>query len=84
MVPQSHDIDVSDYATVPITQSICVTPSAQNHARKPRSVRRRRSPIAFKITKVDMIWSDDEDDSSSSPSTVQSTKKSKSRGKLSG
>jgi hypothetical protein len=83
MVPQSHDIDVNDYDAVPTIQNVCVTPSIQKYAKKPLSVRRRRSPVALKITKINMIWSDDEDDDSlSSPSTEHSTKKFKSREKL--
>jgi len=82
MVPQSHDINVNDYDTVPTIQNVCVTPSTQKYAKKPLSVRRRRSPVALKITKINMIWSDDEEDNSLSPSTEHSTKKFKLREKL--
>ncbi|XP_011339642.1 uncharacterized protein LOC105280654 isoform X2 [Ooceraea biroi] len=78
MVPQSHDIDVSEYAAVPTVPSLCVTPSAQKHVRRPLSgVRRKRNPVALKIAKVDMIWSDDEDDDDSSSSPSVSTRLTK-------
>lgn len=79
MVPQPHDIDISDHVKVPIDPSICVTPSAQDRrAKKPASVRRRKSPVALKLTKINMIWSDDEDDDSLSPPATYSNRKSKS------
>jgi len=81
MVPQSHDIDVNDYDAVPIIQNVCVTPSIQKYVKKPLSVRRKRSPVALKITKINMIWSDDEDDDNLS-STEHLTKQFKSREKL--
>lgn len=68
MVPQPHDIDISDHAKVPTDPSVCVTPSIQNHrAKKPVTIRRKKSPVALKITKINLIWSDDEDDDSFSP-----------------
>lgn len=79
MVPQPHDIDINDHVKIPIDPSVCVTPSAQNHrAKKPASVRRRKSPVALKLTKINMIWSDDEDDDSLSPPTTYSNRKFKS------
>jgi len=64
-VPQPHDIDIGDHAKIPIDPSVCVTPPVQNHrAKKPLSIRRRKSPVPLKITKINMIWSDDEDDDS--------------------
>lgn len=83
MVPQPHDIDISDHVKVPIDPNVCVTPSAQNHrAKKPVSIRRRKSPVALKITKVNMIWSDDEDDDSLSPPATYSNRKFKPRTNL--
>lgn len=67
MVPQPHDIDISNHAKIPIDPSVCVTPTQNPRVKKPGSVRRRKSPVALKITKVNMIWSDDEDDDSLSP-----------------
>ncbi|TGZ50751.1 uncharacterized protein [Temnothorax longispinosus] len=62
MVPQPHDIDTSDHVKIPFDPTICVTPSVRNQrAKKPASIRRRKNPVALKITKVNMIWNDDED-----------------------
>ncbi|XP_050458149.1 uncharacterized protein LOC126854970 isoform X1 [Cataglyphis hispanica] len=78
-VPQPHDIDITRYTRARINSSdVCVTPSVQNHPKKPLSIRRKRSPIALKIAKININWSDDEDDDSLSPPlTTRLTRKSK-------
>ncbi|XP_011860975.1 PREDICTED: uncharacterized protein LOC105558076 [Vollenhovia emeryi] len=81
VVPQPHDIDVSDHAKTSIDPSVCVTPSVQNRrAKRPASIRRRKSPIALKtkLNKINLIWSDDEDDDSLSPPATYSNRKCKS------
>lgn len=63
MVTQPHDIDVSNYAEIPINPSICVTPCAKPCMKKVSTIKRRkRSPMALKLTKVNMVWSDNEND----------------------
>lgn len=81
MVPQPCDIDITNYLQVSTNLSTCVTPVTQNRkVKKPLSVRRKGSPIAWKTTlKVDKLWSD-EDDNSSSP--TYSTRKIKPRSNL--
>lgn len=82
MVPQPHDIDISDHAKIPIDPNVCVTPSQNYRVKKPVSIRRRKSPVALKLTKVNMIWSDDEDDDSLSPPATHSNRKFKPRTNL--
>lgn len=78
-VPQPYDIDVIRFAKASTDSNVCVTPSAQNHRpKKPLSIQRKRSPVALQIAKINIIWSDDEDDDSLSPPlTTRSTRKSK-------
>ncbi|XP_012059954.1 PREDICTED: uncharacterized protein LOC105623164 [Atta cephalotes] len=81
-VPQPHEIDISDHAKTPIDPSVCVTPCAPKHrAKKPVSVRRKKNATALKIPKINLIWSDDEDDNSISPPPA-TNRKSKSRTNL--
>lgn len=50
MVPQSYNIDISNYVKVS-DHNVCVTPLVSNCPPKQRtSIRRRRSPIALKLT----------------------------------
>lgn len=78
-VPQPDDIDVTKYTRARINSSnVCVTPSVQNHPKKPLSIRRRKNPVALKIAKININWSDDEDeDNLSPPLSTRSTRKSK-------
>ncbi|XP_072750211.1 uncharacterized protein [Anoplolepis gracilipes] len=77
-VPQSHDIDITSYARASTTLNVCVTPTVQNRPKKPLSIRRKRSPVALKIAKININWSDDEDDNSFSPPlTTCSARKAK-------
>ncbi|EFN68432.1 hypothetical protein EAG_10405 [Camponotus floridanus] len=78
-VPQPHDIDVTRYTKASTDSNVCVTPSAQNHQpKKPLSIRRKRSPVALNVAKINIIWSDDEDDDSLSPPLItRSTRKLK-------
>ena len=81
-VPQPHEIDISDHAKTPIDPSVCVTPCAPKYrAKKPVSVRRKKNTTALKIPKINLIWSDDEDDNSISPPPA-TNRKSKSRTNL--
>lgn len=84
MVPQSCDIDITNYLPVPTDLKACVTPVAQNrNVKKSLSVRRKGSPITWKTTsKVNKMWNDDEDDNPSTFSPPYSTRETKPRAKL--
>lgn len=75
-VPDPSDIDISKYMEKSeVEGSICVTPTINNlRAKKPVTLRRNRTPPLLKLTKINMNFSDDEDNSSSPFSGCRKTK----------
>lgn len=68
-VPDSSDINVAKYAQESKAEdSICVTPTTNNaRAKKPISLRRNRTPPLLKLTKVSLVYGDEEENNSSPP-----------------
>lgn len=68
-VPDPADIDISSYVhESKKEENICVTPASNNNrTKKPITLRRNRTPPLLKLTKVNMNFSDDEDNDPSPP-----------------
>ncbi|KAG7207104.1 hypothetical protein KM043_000981 [Ampulex compressa] len=86
-VPQPADLDISACASeekqLPEPNS-CATPTAspRSQARKPRPLRRNRTPPLLKLRKVSITFSDDEDNGTSPPAPRVQAKRATVRRRL--